>query len=58
MNSGLVVHILGVVNLILLFLQIGTGFRWIKLSMKIHRKAGITLFITATIHGTLAFLSD
>jgi hypothetical protein len=32
--------------------------RWIKVPMRIHRKTGITLFITALTHGTLGILSQ
>jgi hypothetical protein len=56
MKIGIVVPILGLVNMLLLSFQISTGLRWIKVSMAIHRKTGITLFTTAIIHGTLAFL--
>lgn len=56
MKIGIVVPILGLINLLLLFFQMSTGLRWIKVPMAIHRKTGITLFIMAIIHGTLAFL--
>ncbi len=56
MNIGIVVPVLGVVNLLLLSFQISTGLRWLKIPMKIHRRAGITLFCVAITHGTLAFL--
>jgi len=58
MNIGIVVPILGIVNLLLLSFQISTGLRWLKVPMRIHRKTGVTLFIVAIIHGTLAFLLD
>jgi hypothetical protein len=58
MKIGIVVPILGIVNLLLLSFQISTGLRWLKVPMALHRKTGITLFIVAIIHGTLAFLLD
>ncbi len=58
MKIGIVVPLLGLVNLLLLFFQISTGMRWIKVSMVIHRKTGVTLLILAIIHGTLAFLLE
>ncbi len=56
MNIGIIVPILGIVNLTLLLFQLSTGLRWIKVPLTIHRKTGITLLMTAIIHGTLAFL--
>ena len=56
MNIGIVVPILGIVNFLLLFFQLSTGLRWIKVPMAIHKKTGITLLSTAITHGTLAFL--
>ncbi len=56
MNIGIVVPILGIVNLLLLFFQLSTGLRWIKVPMAIHKKTGITLLTTAITHGILAFL--
>ncbi len=58
MNIGIIVLILGIVNLTLLLFQLSTGLRWIKVPMAIHRKTGITLLTTAMIHGTLALLLD
>jgi hypothetical protein len=56
MKIEIVVPVLGLINLLLLSFQISTGLRWIKVSMAMHRKTGITLFILAVVHGTLAFL--
>jgi hypothetical protein len=56
MKIEAIVPILGLVNLLLLFFQISTGLRWIKASLAVHRKTGITLFIIAIIHGTLAMI--
>jgi hypothetical protein len=56
MKIETIVPILGLVNLLLLLFQISTGLRWIKASLAVHRKTGITLFIIAIIHGTLAMI--
>jgi len=53
-----IILILGLVNFLLLLFQISTGLRWIKMDFAVHRKTGITLFIIAVIHGTLAILAD
>ena len=57
MKIGEVVLILGITNFVLLLFQISSGLRWIKISMTLHRKTGILLFISALIHGTLAILT-
>jgi hypothetical protein len=51
-----IILILGIINLLLLMFQMGTGLRWIKVPYAVHRKTGILLFICAVIHGGLAFL--
>jgi hypothetical protein len=53
-----IVLILGIMNFLLLLFQLSSGLRWIKVKMTVHRKTGITLFITALLHGTLAYLSN
>jgi len=53
-----IILILGIVNFLLLLFQISTGLRWVRIRMTIHRKTGITLFIIAFIHGTLAILTQ
>ena len=53
-----IVLILGITNFILLLFQLSSGLRWIRVPMTIHRKTGITLFIIAFIHGTLAILTQ
>ncbi len=47
---------LGVLNLTLVLFQLLSGLRVIKIPFGIHKKTGITLVISATIHGTLALL--
>jgi hypothetical protein len=56
MNVGIIVPLLGIVNLLLVLFQLSTGLRWIKASFAVHRKTGITLLILAIIHGSLAVI--
>lgn len=51
-----IILILGIINFILLFFQLGTGLRFIKIPFGIHKITGITLFIVASLHGILAIL--
>ena len=52
-----IILILGILNFVLLLFQMSSGLRWIQVPMKVHRKTGIILFLSALIHGTLAFLA-
>lgn len=47
----------GIINLILIFWQLSTGLRLIKVSPKTHRRTGIALVISALIHAGLALLA-
>jgi len=51
-----IILILGIINFVLVLFQLLSGLRVFKVNFKIHRRSGITLFITATIHGALAIL--
>jgi hypothetical protein len=53
-----IILILGICNFVLLLWQLSSGLRWIRVPLGVHRKTGITLFIIAIIHGTLAILAD
>ncbi len=53
-----IVLILGIANFILLLFQLSSGLRWIRIPMTLHRKTGITLFITALTHGTACYLDS
>lgn len=53
-----IILILGIANFILLLFQLSSGMRWIRVPTNLHRKTGISLFITAFIHGTLAILTQ
>lgn len=52
-----IVLIFGMINLVLLFFQLSTGWRWIKVNFTTHRRSGIALVISAVIHAILAILS-
>lgn len=53
-----IILILGILNFLLILFQMSTGLRWIKVPFKIHKKSGIILFISATLHALLAFLAS
>ena len=53
-----IILILGFINMILVLFQLSTGFRWIKVSFLMHRKTGMILFLSATLHGILAYLAN
>lgn len=52
-----IILLLGICNFLLLLFQVSSGLRWIKVPFGVHRKTGLTLFIIAIIHGTLAILT-
>lgn len=52
-----IILLLGVFNFMLIIFQLSTGLRWYKVRFAIHRKAGIILLISATLHGFLAYLA-
>ena len=53
-----IILILGVINMILILFQLSSGLRWIKISYGIHRRTGMILFISAALHGILAYLAN
>ena len=53
-----IILILGIINFILLLFQLTTGLRWIKVPYGVHKKTGITLFITGTLHGLLGLIAS
>lgn len=53
-----IILILGICNFVLLFFQLGTGLRYIKVPFGIHKKVGIGFFVVACVHGILAVLVD
>lgn len=50
--------IFGLINLLLIIFQLGTGKRWLKINFKWHCRLGPVLLLTAIIHAILAFLAD
>jgi hypothetical protein len=53
-----IVLILGLINMILVLFQLSTGLRWIKVPFQTHRRTGMILFVSAALHGFLAYLAD
>ena len=45
---------LGIINFILVLLQVLGGLKVIKVSFKVHKYTGIALGIFATLHGAIA----
>ncbi|MBA4389503.1 MAG: hypothetical protein C0399_01000 [Syntrophus sp. (in: bacteria)] len=48
---------LGVLNLLLILFQIGTGLRWIKAPFVWHKRSAMVLAASAVVHAVLAFLT-
>ncbi len=55
---GVIILVLGILNMLLILFQLSSGFHWIKVPFGTHRKVGITLLISAVIHATLAILAS
>jgi hypothetical protein len=53
-----IILILGIINGVLVFMQLAGGLRWVGISFAAHKRTGITLAVTSTLHGLLAFLAD
>lgn len=47
------IMLLGIASLLMVIFMLLTGLRIIKLPMKVHRRVGIVLAITALLHGGL-----
>jgi hypothetical protein len=45
---------LGIINFVLVMIQILSGLKVIKISYKAHRYFGITLGVTTVLHGAIA----
>ena len=50
--------ILGVANFILIWFQLASGRRWIKVPISVHRKTGVALVVCGTAHAALAALAS
>jgi len=53
-----IILLLGVLNLILVLFQMSSGLRWVRVPLGLHKRTGITLFISATLHAILAYLAS
>jgi hypothetical protein len=51
-----IILILGIFNLALIFFQVASGLRLLKVRFGVHKKTGILLMVGAIIHGALAML--
>ena len=51
------VQLLGSINFFLLMFQLCSGQHWIQVKIGIHRKVGLALVATASLHGLLAILN-
>jgi hypothetical protein len=51
-----IILVLGIINFILVLFQLLSGLRVFRINFKIHKAFGVTLFITASLHGALALL--
>ncbi len=51
------VQLLGIINFLLLLFQLFSGQHWIRVKIGIHRKVGLALVVTASLHGFLAFMT-
>lgn len=51
------VQILGLINFMLLMFQLASGQHWIQVKTGIHRKVGLALVATASLHGFLAIVT-
>ena len=51
------VQLLGIINFFLLMFQLCSGQPWIQVKIGIHRKVGLALVATASLHGFLAILT-
>ena len=60
MNIGgvSIILMLGILNFLLILFQLSTGLRWIKVPFGVHKKNGMTLLVSATLHAILAFLAS
>ena len=60
MNIGgiSIILMLGILNFLLILFQMSTGLRWIKVPFGVHKKSGMILLISATLHAVIAFLAS
>lgn len=53
-----IILLLGILNLMLVLFQMSSGLRWIRAPIGIHKRTGITLLISATLHAILAYIAS
>jgi hypothetical protein len=53
-----IIFILGIINFLLVLMQLVGGLRWVGIAFATHKRTGIVLAVTATLHGVLAILAD
>jgi len=53
-----IILLLGILNFLLILFQLSTGLRWIKVPFGVHKKTGMTLLISATLHAIGALLTS
>lgn len=51
------VQLLGLINFMLLMFQLFSGQHWIQVKIGLHRKVGLALVVTASLHGFLAMVT-
>ena len=51
-----IILLLGMLNMALILFQMSTGLRWIRVPFGVHRSTGMLLFVSALVHGFLAYL--
>lgn len=49
-----IIFLLGIVNFVLVLMQLAGGLRWVGVSFTTHKRTGMVLAVTATLHGVLA----
>jgi hypothetical protein len=53
-----IILLFGILNFLLILFQLSTGLRWIRVPFGVHKKTGLTLLISATIHAILALFAS
>ena len=53
-----IILVLGIINFALVLFQVASGLKYIPMSFTAHKRAGLTLLVTATLHGAIAILAD
>jgi len=53
-----IILILGILNMLLILFQIGTGLRWIGVPFHVHKRTAIVLFFSAALHAILAIFAN